>query len=312
MSHLSVWLSQSKHLGLLILVALVSSACGGWPLAATEPTPTQPAIAINFEVTVISLATATPTATATPSPTATATATSASVLLTLTPTLTPIAIPSPTPVPIAPVNNAPTETPTATPAGPPTLVAISPVQGTISLLAPENNAPLASNIDQLEVKWQWQGDRGVQSCMPVSGYGFEVRIWPAIDGFGPLGAMDAALNQRDGNFACNAETGVYTYLVTFLKSKPGVKPVGAGKFLWDVAFVQLSPYQPVLTTQPRLFEITFDYNGSLDPFGAPLRCSDFNSWVEAQAVFIAAGGPAKDRHNLDPDGNGFACEDLKK
>jgi hypothetical protein len=124
--------------------------------------------------------------------------------------------------------------------------------------------------------------------------------------------MDAALNQKDGNFACNAETGVYTYLVTFLKSKPGVKPVGAGKFLWDVALVQLSPYQPVLTTQPRLFEITLDYQGSLDPFGAPLSCSDFDSWAEAQAVFIAAGGPAKDPHKLDPDGNGFACEELKK
>lgn len=50
----------------------------------------------------------------------------------------------------------------------------------------------------------------------------------------------------------------------------------------------------------------------LDPFGAPLKCSDFKSWAEAQAVFIATGGPTKDRHTLDPDGNGFACEDLKK
>lgn len=47
-----------------------------------------------------------------------------------------------------------------------------------------------------------------------------------------------------------------------------------------------------------------------NPF-LPLRdCSEFASQVSAQAFFVAAGGPSVDRHNLDPDGNGIACENL--
>ncbi len=319
-NYMRVCLKRGKVPGILTILALSLLACTGWPLASTAPTPTQPAVVINFEVTLVSLATATPTPTSTstatpiPTPTATASATQPlSLLLTLTPTPTPTSTPPPTltATPLSLLAATPGETSTATPAAAATPVAISPVQGIITLLAPDRDVSIPSNIDQLEFKWRWQGDLNVQRCQPVPGYGFEVRIWPARDGFGPLGAMDAAKNQQDGNFACNAETGTYTYLVTYLKSKPGVKAMGAGKFLWDVAFVQLNPYQPVLTTLPRLFEINFDYNGSLDPFGAPLRCTDFNSWAEAQAVFLAAGGPSKDPHKLDPDGNGLACEELK-
>ncbi len=36
-------------------------------------------------------------------------------------------------------------------------------------------------------------------------------------------------------------------------------------------------------------------------------CSEFASPDQAQAAFLAAGGPDKDRRGLDPDGDGFAC-----
>ena len=36
-------------------------------------------------------------------------------------------------------------------------------------------------------------------------------------------------------------------------------------------------------------------------------CAEFTSPDQAQAAFLAAGGPARDRRGLDPDGDGFAC-----
>jgi endonuclease YncB( thermonuclease family) len=50
----------------------------------------------------------------------------------------------------------------------------------------------------------------------------------------------------------------------------------------------------------------FDHNIS-----SPDRdCSDFATQAEAQAFFVAAGGPGRDPHRLDGDGNGRACESL--
>ncbi len=36
-------------------------------------------------------------------------------------------------------------------------------------------------------------------------------------------------------------------------------------------------------------------------------CAEFASPDQAQAAFLAAGGPDRDRRGLDPDGDGFAC-----
>ncbi len=47
-----------------------------------------------------------------------------------------------------------------------------------------------------------------------------------------------------------------------------------------------------------------------DPAGPDRNCSDFDAWAEAQAFYEAAGGPGSDRHGLDRDGNGVACESL--
>ncbi len=39
-----------------------------------------------------------------------------------------------------------------------------------------------------------------------------------------------------------------------------------------------------------------------------LNCDDFLSNAAAQKTFLAAGGPLQDRHGLDRDGDGLACE----
>mgnify|MGYP001822403804 CR=1 FL=1 len=36
-------------------------------------------------------------------------------------------------------------------------------------------------------------------------------------------------------------------------------------------------------------------------------CGEFASGDQAQAAFLASGGPERDRRGLDPDGDGFAC-----
>jgi hypothetical protein len=39
-------------------------------------------------------------------------------------------------------------------------------------------------------------------------------------------------------------------------------------------------------------------------------CPNFGTHEAAQAFFLAHGGPDKDPHGLDRDGNGVACEGL--
>ncbi len=48
-----------------------------------------------------------------------------------------------------------------------------------------------------------------------------------------------------------------------------------------------------------------------DPDGPDRDCGDFDTWNEAQAFYIAAGGPDTDRHRLDGDGDGVACASLR-
>lgn len=55
---------------------------------------------------------------------------------------------------------------------------------------------------------------------------------------------------------------------------------------------------------------TSGYTGSYDPHGLDRNCSDFAIHVEAQAFYVAAGGPGMDRHDLDRDKDGIACESL--
>ncbi|MBA3867693.1 MAG: MBL fold metallo-hydrolase [Anaerolineae bacterium] len=47
-----------------------------------------------------------------------------------------------------------------------------------------------------------------------------------------------------------------------------------------------------------------------DPMGRDRNCSAFSTHSEAQAFYIAAGGPEHDRHHLDGEHDGEACESL--
>lgn len=49
-----------------------------------------------------------------------------------------------------------------------------------------------------------------------------------------------------------------------------------------------------------------------DPNGPDRNCSAFATQEEAQAFFIAAGGPQHDPHRLDGDHDGTACESLPR
>lgn len=42
--------------------------------------------------------------------------------------------------------------------------------------------------------------------------------------------------------------------------------------------------------------------------GSGKDCGDFRSAADAQRYFLLNGGPSIDRHNLDGDGDGYACE----
>jgi len=56
---------------------------------------------------------------------------------------------------------------------------------------------------------------------------------------------------------------------------------------------------------------TSGYTGPYDPSGPDRDCGDFSNWSDAQAFYEAAGGPASDRHDLDRDRDGIACETLR-
>ena len=47
-----------------------------------------------------------------------------------------------------------------------------------------------------------------------------------------------------------------------------------------------------------------------DPFGPDRNCADFDTYDEALAFFLAAGGPDDDLHSLDVNGDGDPCESL--
>lgn len=126
----------------------------------------------------------------------------------------------------------------------------APPAGPFVLLEPFQEFALQPGINELEFKWRWTTE---QSCQSPEGFGYELRIWPAVTGYGPMGVTDAVANQQA--FFCDAKSNVASYRVDDLKGTPGVSAMGSGKYLWDVAYIQLDPYTVVLSSGPQLFEI---------------------------------------------------------
>ncbi len=66
----------------------------------------------------------------------------------------------------------------------------------------------------------------------------------------------------------------------------------------------IDSFVPPIVPTPPISGLRFD------PAGPDKDCGDFSTQAEAQAFFIAAGGPSSDPHRLDRDGNGVACQSL--
>jgi endonuclease YncB( thermonuclease family) len=71
-----------------------------------------------------------------------------------------------------------------------------------------------------------------------------------------------------------------------------------------------APALPVAASAPVPDPVDATYAGRFDPLGPDRDCGDFRTHAEGQAFFIAAGGPGTDRHRLDGDHDGIACETL--
>jgi micrococcal nuclease len=75
------------------------------------------------------------------------------------------------------------------------------------------------------------------------------------------------------------------------------------------------PFTPTATPIPSVQGATTQSNyapssgSSGSTAGGDKDCADFSSHAEAQAFFLANGGPGSDPHRLDGDNDGQACED---
>lgn len=76
--------------------------------------------------------------------------------------------------------------------------------------------------------------------------------------------------------------------------------VGVAAFWWAERDASSPGSGPVATATAPAFA----------PAGPDRNCSDFTTWVQAQAFYIAAGGPEADPHRLDRDRDGIACQSL--
>ncbi len=237
-------------------------------------------------------------------------------------TSTPTQTPTPPPTPIPTDTPLPTETPTETPVPPPpTAIPLptgtpappteTPVYlGEILLESPQHELLMPVTVTDFEFKWRWTGR---EDCTLPPDYAFELRIWPP--GGSPLAAMNA-LAERDKVY-CDPVGRVYSYRVGNIKDTAGpmsvaVQTAATGPFLWDVALLQTYPaLQPVLTASPRSFVIPGDYVGPYDTTRPTVTCLAFAKWLDAQALYLATGGPQSDLNGLDPDGNGIACDEIR-
>lgn len=176
---------------------------------------------------------------------------------------------------------------------------------------PKNNLIMPAFVQDFEFKWRWTGRN---DCHLPNEYAFEVRIWPP--GGSPMAAMNA-LAERDKVY-CDPVSLLYSYTVPSVKRAPGpmsvaVQTAATGPFLWDVALVKLYPaIEPVVTASPRTFTIPGDYVGPYDTSRPTVTCLNFSNWLDAQALYLATGGPVADLNNLDPDHNGIACDELRQ
>jgi hypothetical protein len=164
---------------------------------------------------------------------------------TATPTPLPAAQSSDSVSLLATVTRAPENTPTP-PALRPQRTEQVAVDGIIELVAPDDNIQIG---DTVEFKWRWLENKGCAE--PPDGYAFEIRVWRDNNAAGPRGAMDAKAQKQ--NISCDSPTGIRSFTISGIKTVPGFEGSTEGRFRWDVALVQLEPYEPKISPPYRIF-----------------------------------------------------------
>ncbi|RME97542.1 MAG: hypothetical protein D6768_19390, partial [Chloroflexi bacterium] len=87
-----------------------------------------------------------------------------------------------------------------------------------------------------------------------------------------------------------------------------------GSNVYSLSKPQYNDWAPVWIKYPGIpgntASIHIPYTGPFDPFVTNITrtCADFPDLNQAQAFYLAAGGPALDPHGLDNDKNGVACD----
>lgn len=198
------------------------------------------------------MAQTTPTVTGTPTPPPPTPTTMAGVVIISTPTPAPVAETPSAQETNDTLNRRPTATrmPTNTPT-PVVVVQRKPtavtVDGSIELVGPADNIQMPGGVVQFE--WKWHENKGCEQ--PPDGYAFEIRVWQDNDAAPPMGAMDAQAQKL--NISCDPGSGTRSLTIGRIETVPGAGGMSTGRVRWDVALVQLSPYQPIITTQYRTF-----------------------------------------------------------
>jgi hypothetical protein len=86
-----------------------------------------------------------------------------------------------------------------------------------------------------------------------------------------------------------------------------------GQNLYSLSRTGFNDWDPVWIKYPGIpanaHEIHMPYTGRFNPLAVPgPTCQDFVDQGEAQAFYMAAGGPYRDPHELDRDQDGIACD----
>lgn len=82
--------------------------------------------------------------------------------------------------------------------------------------------------------------------------------------------------------------------------QPGSLPVRPGEIGPNIVEYALATTNPV--------GVALYDRGGIVLTAHDRACAKYASPDQAQQAFLASGGPASDRRNLDPDGDGFACD----
>jgi micrococcal nuclease len=112
------------------------------------------------------------------------------------------------------------------------------------------------------------------------------------------------------NLAVTNQAGLWSPATCSGDTTRPADPLGETADGPDVASPALLPLPAEPTPAPAPAPAAQTYTGRYDPLGPDRDCADFRTHAEAQAFFIAAGGPGSDRHRLDADHDGIACETL--